>query len=162
MRFPDEIVALLLACTATLACADEGTAASRATAPQSAATPRQGVGSMKILLTINGQVLSATLDDSAAGRDFLSLLPLTLELEDYASTEKIAQLPRKLSTAGAPAGMTPSIGDITYYAPWGNLAIFYKGFTHSKGLVKLGHIDGEIQVLRGSGPLKARIAAGKD
>lgn len=118
---------------------------------------------MNIQLTMNGQVLSATLEDSAAGRDFLSLLPLTLDLEDYASTEKIAQLPRKLSTAGAPAGITPAIGDITYYAPWGNLAIFYKGFGHANGLVKLGRINGDIQVLRGRGPLKARIeVAGKD
>lgn len=112
---------------------------------------------MNIHLTVNGQVLSATLEDSAATRDFLALLPLTLDLEDYAATEKIAQLPKKLSTAGAPAGMTPSIGDITYYAPWGNLAIFYAGFRHSAGLVKLGRIDGDIQVLRTAGPLKARI-----
>ncbi|HCI3894513.1 TPA: hypothetical protein NO315_005733, partial [Pseudomonas aeruginosa] len=62
---------------------------------------------MNIRMTIDGQVLSATLVDSAAARDFLGLLPLTLDLEDYAATEKIAQLPRKLSTAGAPAGTTP-------------------------------------------------------
>lgn len=118
---------------------------------------------MNIKLTINGQVLAATLEDSAAGRDFFGLLPLTLDLEDYAATEKIAQLPRKLSTEGAPAGIAPAIGDITYYAPWGNLAIFYKGFGHANGLVKLGHINGDIQVLRGRGPLKVRIeAAGKN
>ena len=32
-------------------------------------------------LTINGQVLSATLGDNAVARDFLALLPLTLDLE---------------------------------------------------------------------------------
>ncbi len=118
---------------------------------------------MNIRLTIDGQVLSATLEDSAAARDFAALLPLTLDLEDYAATEKIAQLPKKLSTAGVPAGMTPTIGDITYYAPWGNLAIFYKDFGHSAGLVKLGRIEGDVQVLRGRGPLKAGIeAVGKD
>lgn len=118
---------------------------------------------MNIRLTIDGQVLSATLEDSAAARDFAALLPLTLDLEDYAATEKIAQLPKKLSTTGAPAGMTPTIGDITYYAPWGNLAIFYKDFGHSAGLVKLGRIEGDIQVLRGRGSLKAHIeVVGKD
>lgn len=114
---------------------------------------------MNIQLTINGQVLAATLEDSAAACDFAALLPLTLDLEDYAATEKIAQLPRKLSTTGAPTGITPAIGDITYYAPWGNLAIFYNDFGHATGLVKLGHIEGDIQVLRGQGPLKARIEA---
>lgn len=118
---------------------------------------------MNIRLTINGQVLSATLEDNASALDFFGLLPLTLNLEDYASTEKIARLPKKLSTAGAPAGMTPSVGDITYYAPWGNLAIFYKAFGHADGLVKLGRIDVDIQALRAGGPLKARIeGAGRD
>lgn len=118
---------------------------------------------MNIQLTIDGQVLTAKLEDSAAARDFAALLPLTLDLEDYAATEKIAQLPRKLSTAGAPAGITPAIGDITYYAPWGNLAIFYKDFGHAAGLVKLGHIKGDIQVLSGRGMIRARIeAVGKD
>lgn len=118
---------------------------------------------MDIRLTINGQLLTATLEDNAAARDFLGLLPLTLELVDYAATEKIAQLPGKLSTAGTPAGITPAVGDITYYAPWGNLAIFYKGFGYSSGLVKLGHIRGDVQELRRPGPLTVRIeAAGKD
>ncbi len=113
-------------------------------------------------MTINGQVLSATLLDDAAARDFLALLPLTLDLEDYAATEKIAQLPKKLSTVGTPAGMTPSVGDITYYAPWGNLAIFYRDSGYAKGLVKLGRIEGKFQILEARGPLKARIeVAGK-
>ena len=117
---------------------------------------------MNLQLTINGQVLAATLEDNAAARDFLALLPLTLDLQDYASTEKIAQLPKKLSTTGTPAGMTPSVGDITYYAPWGNLAIFYRDSGYAKGLVELGHIEGTVQMLEAPGPLKARIeVAGK-
>lgn len=39
---------------------------------------------MKIRLTINGKPTLATLDDNAAARDFLSLLPLSLTLKDYA------------------------------------------------------------------------------
>lgn len=39
----------------------------------------------------------ATLDDTETTKDFASLLPLPLTLEDYASTEKISDLPRKLS-----------------------------------------------------------------
>jgi hypothetical protein len=68
-------------------------------------------------------------------------LPLTLILEDYASTEKIAYLTRKLSEEGAPAGVDPSVGDITYYAPWGNLALFYRDFRYAKGPIRLGSID---------------------
>lgn len=112
---------------------------------------------MDIQLTIDGQPIAAIVADGPAARDFLTLLPLTLTLEDYAATEKVAQLPSRLSTTGEPKGMTPSIGDITYYAPWGNLAIFYKGFGHANGLIKLGHITGDMSVFRGPGPMKARI-----
>jgi hypothetical protein len=54
-------------------------------------------------------------------------------LEDYAATEKITYLSRKLSTANSPAGSQPSSGDIAYYAPWGNLAFFYKDFAIPAG-----------------------------
>jgi hypothetical protein len=96
---------------------------------------------MKIRITIDSASVSAQLEDNPSARDFASLLPLTVVLEDYARTEKITYLPRKLSTADAPAGVDPSIGDIAYYAPWGNLAIFYRDFGYSSGLIKLGTID---------------------
>lgn len=157
------LLALLLAWAAAPASAEDVVRVPRAKVAKSSATLRQEVTLMNIQITVNGQVLAATLEDSAIARDFASLLPLTLDLEDYAATEKIAQLPRKLSMAGAPAGMTPTIGDITYYAPWGNLAVFYKGFGHAPGLVKLGRIRCDIQMLRGQGSFKARIeAAGSD
>jgi hypothetical protein len=114
---------------------------------------------MKIRLMINGKAISATLISNGAAQDFLSLLPLTLTLEDYAATEKIAYPPRKLSTAGAPPGSDPSVGDIAYYAPWGNLAIFYKDACYAKGLIPLGRIDSGIEALGAPGPLKATIEA---
>ena len=57
----------------------------------------------------------------------------------------------------APSGIDPSIGDITYYVPWGNLAIFIRDFGYSNGLVLLGKIDGDIEALRVSGPVSATI-----
>jgi hypothetical protein len=101
--------------------------------------------------------VTATLTDSEAARDFVSLLPLTLVLEDHAKTEKISYLPRKLSTTGAPAGSDPSVGDIAYYAPWGNLAIYYKDFGYSNGLVILGKIDGDMEAFSAPGPVKATV-----
>lgn len=112
---------------------------------------------MKIRITIGEKVVTAALTDSEAARDFVSLLPLTLVLEDYAGTEKISDLPKRLSTQGAPAGSDPSVGDIAYYAPWGNLAIFYRDFGYSSGLVILGKIDGEMDAFGGPGSVKAII-----
>jgi hypothetical protein len=112
---------------------------------------------MKIRLTFDGKAVQATLLDNATARDFLSLLPMTLTLEDYNATEKIGYPPRKLSTAGGPAGVDPSVGDIAYYAPWGNLAIFYKDFGYSRGLISLGRIDSGVAALSLPGSLKVTI-----
>jgi hypothetical protein len=54
-----------------------------------AQTPPQA-NIVKIRVTINGTAFTGTLnDDNPAAKDFLSLLPLTATLEDYAATEKI-------------------------------------------------------------------------
>jgi hypothetical protein len=121
-----------------------------------AQTPPQA-NMMKIRVTIDGTAFTGTLSDNPAAKDFLSLLPLMVTLEDYAATEKIAYLPRKLATEGSPAGSKPSVGDIAYYAPWGNLAIFYKDAAYARGLVPLGRLESGSEALRERGPLKATI-----
>jgi len=110
---------------------------------------------MQIRIVVGGRALTATLDRSATAADFVSLLPLTLVLTDYASTEKVSDLPRKLSTQGVPAGSAAKAGDIALYAPWGNLAIYYNDFSYSAGLVRFGRIDGSLDILRQPGALTA-------
>ncbi|MDR3221192.1 MAG: hypothetical protein LBU46_04170, partial [Candidatus Accumulibacter sp.] len=66
---------------------------------------------------------------------------------DYASTEKIGGLPKKLSTLEVPAGYDPKTSDIAYDAPRGNLSIFYRDFRHSAGLVRPGRIGGSGEAL---------------
>ncbi len=105
---------------------------------------------MKIKITIDGNVFKATLNDGHAVKDFVSLFPLTLNLTDYANTEKVSDLSQRLSTSGSPAGCCAKVGDITYYSPWGNLAIFYKSFGYAGGLIKLGEIDGDMKLFTAS------------
>lgn len=102
---------------------------------------------MKLKITIGDKSVMATMYDNATAKDFISMLPLTLNLDDYAGTEKISYLSRKLTTQGATSGCDPDVGDITYYAPWGNLAIFYKDYGYASGLIKLGKIEGDISLL---------------
>ena len=113
--------------------------------------------SMKIRIRINGNEIAATLIDSATSKDFVSLLPLKLKLEDYGETEKISYLPRKLTTKDAPSGSNPSVGDVSYYAPWGNLAIFRKDFRYSSGLIKLGKVDSGLEALNLPGSIEVTI-----
>jgi hypothetical protein len=112
---------------------------------------------LKIRIDAKGAPIIVTLDDNQTSRDFIALLPLALTLEDHAATEKIGYLPRKLSSNDAPAGITPRAGDVTYYAPWGNLAIFHKDFKYSPGLVKLGSIRNGIDAFRATGRLSVTI-----
>lgn len=45
---------------------------------------------MKVKRTVGGRTITATMEDSAAGLDFLSRLPLEISLEDFNNTpEKI-------------------------------------------------------------------------
>jgi len=119
------------------------------------------VGNMKIRIKLEDKVLTATLIDSKTARDFVSQLPLTLTLEDYAETEKISDLPKRLSTEGAPSGSDPSVGDIAFYAPWGNLAIFYRDAKYANGLIILGKIDGDAAAFNVPGSMKVTIESVK-
>ena len=98
----------------------------------------------RISFTIGSATVYATVYDNSVARDLVSRLPLTLEFSDYNSTEKIAYLPdgsEDWDLSDAPTSCTPSVGDITMYSPWGNLAIFYRDFRLSNGLVPVGEFD---------------------
>lgn len=101
----------------------------------------------RIKLSFDNEEIYVKLDDNQTSRSFLEMLPLTVQFEDYNNTEKIAMLPEKLSLDGAPSGYEPQIGDFSYYAPWGNLSIFYKEFRYSNSLVKLGTFESGIEKL---------------
>lgn len=116
-----------------------------------------GESTMKIRFVFDDQTVTATLNDSPSVQDFVAQLPLTVELEDYASTEKIAYLPSKLTKQGAPAGVSSKAGDISYYAPWGNLVVFYKSFGYASGLINLGKIDGDLSRFTSGGSMKVTI-----
>ena len=103
--------------------------------------------SRKIVMKVDEQEIFITLNDSKATTEFVAMLPITLQFRDYNSTEKVSDLPRKLSTSGSPAGFDPSVGDLAYYAPWGNLAIFYRDFGYSNSLVLLGRLEAGIEIL---------------
>ncbi len=100
--------------------------------------------SLKVNIIVGDRTITATMEDNAAARDFLSRLPLEVTLNDYNNTtEKIFYPDPALTTEGVARGCAPMPGDITIYAPWGNVAIFCKNWSHSNDLIKIGRIDGE-------------------
>ncbi len=113
---------------------------------------------MTIRFSFADQDFTATLDGSAAAREFLGLLPLDLTIEDYSTNEKIARLPQRLtSIVDKPFG-NEAPGDLCYFAPWGNIALFHAGYRYSSGLIRLGRIDGPVTPLKVRGTFPLRIS----
>ena len=107
------------------------------------AVPARAQGTaMRLRLAFADQVFTATLEDTSSARDLLSMLPLDLTISDYSTNEKIAYLPRKLTEEGSGPFETEAPGDLCYYAPWGNLAMFHAPYHWSRGLIRLGRLDG--------------------
>jgi hypothetical protein len=52
---------------------------------------------VKISIKIGGKILTATLVDNQTARDFLSLLPLNLSMDDLFGREKYGTFPKALS-----------------------------------------------------------------
>lgn len=105
------------------------------------------VEKMKIKILLGEDEILISLNDNPSSRSLYEQLPLSVKVEDYASNEKIFHPPRELSTLDAPVGYEPKVGDVTLYAPWGNVAIFYKNFSYSKGLIKLGEVTSGVELL---------------
>ncbi len=116
--------------------------------PQSTAPTRTPVqeDTMRIEISINDQRFQATLDDSAASRDLVAQLPLTVKMSDHGAVEKTGPLPSPLSLIGQPAGADPDVGDVGYYAPGNDFVLYYGDQSYYNGIVVLGHLEGDAAV----------------
>lgn len=94
---------------------------------------------MKISIKSNNKTIVFQLNNSDASKEFLNQLPLKIKVENYASNEKIFYPLNKLSTSNTPLA-NANKGTLAYYAPWGNVVMFYKDFGSASGLYELGDI----------------------
>lgn len=116
-----------------------------------------GVNAMELSFEIGDRSFKQSFPDSEATERLAEVLPVTLSFEDYGSTERIAYLPQKLNVSSN-VSHNPQRGDLTYYVPWGNLAVFVKDFRHSQGLMYIGSLDEELlQAIKSSGEQQVTI-----
>lgn len=108
------------------------------------ATP---LGHSPISIAIGDTVIRAELWDNASAHDLVSLLPLSLEFRDYGGQEKLAELPRSLTLAGAPSGSNALAGDIGYYAPAGVIVLYYEDVGYFSGIVRLGRMLDDVALI---------------
>lgn len=112
---------------------------------------------MKIRFSFSDQDFTATLYDNVSARDFASMLPLEIEVSDYSTNEKIAYLPRKLNPEARGPFPNAAPGDLCYYIPWGNLALFHGDYVSTRDLIRLGRLDGGVTPLLERGTYMMRI-----
>jgi len=90
------VLAALAMALIPAACGADASAAPGSAAERAPSRPDP----MKVRLRIKDTVLTATLTDSETAQDFVSLLPMTLTINDLFRREKYGHLPRALSEGG--------------------------------------------------------------
>jgi hypothetical protein len=114
---------------------------------------------MKIRIEIGTKVVLATVADNATARDFVSILPLSLEMHDLFGREKYADLPKALSAKG-PSKNQYEVGDIAYWSPDRQLAIYYQQdgeLIPSPGIIPIATIDDSARAFHVPGSVKVSI-----
>ena len=86
------------------------------------------------------------LNESGAAQDLLEQLPLTVETEPFSNNEITFYPPEKLDTGNTPLG-SGEAGTLAYYAPWGDVVMFYAPCAPNSSLFELGRaVSGEENV----------------
>lgn len=109
---------------------------------------------MKISVKANGNTTVFELNNSQAAKDLYAQLPLNIKVENYSSNEKIFYPPKKLNTQNTPQA-DAQVGTLAYYAPWGDVVMFYGSFGSAAGLYELGHaVSGSEHIRKMSGTVR--------
>ena len=115
--------------------------------------------SMKIRLKVADRVVTATLIDSKTTENFISLLPLTLTMNDLFRWEKFGHLPRAISKEGKRTH-TYKVGDIAYWSPGPDVAIYYRHGGEEipdPGIIVMGKIDSGVETFDVPGSLRVTV-----
>jgi len=102
---------------------------------------------MKIRIKANGQTIIFQLNNSNAAKELYAQLPLGIKVEDYGGKEKIFYPPKKLNTEHTPLANSTA-GNLAYYAPWGDVVMFYQDFGKATGLYELGYAISGAEYIR--------------
>ena len=93
------------------------------------------------------------LNESPISTSLMEQLPLTVEIENYSTNEKIFYPPEKLDTRDSPLAKG-GIGTLAYYEPWGDVVFFNGDFRENSNLFELGKVvSGEEMICEMSGTL---------
>ena len=169
------LMILLLMAFPLSACGNSNIATSEKLAPRAKATDvnssnptkkadldveKKNDSGTKIKLTIADNVFTATMLDNATSREFLALLPLTVQLSDLSNREKYGSLPKAIIDKDG-RQTNYEVGDLAYWTPGPGVGIFYNQDgkpIKSGSIIIMGKIDSGVEALKNyDGTLKALI-----
>lgn len=101
-----------------------------------------------IRITVNDQVVTGVLWDNASSRSLIDQLPLTLTFTDLNRVEKVGRIPRPLSMEGMPEGDDPEPNEIGYYAPSGDLVLYYGDVGYWPGIARIGQFTSGLDPIK--------------
>ena len=114
-------------------------------------------------ITVNDRVLTAIMVDNSSAEALLERLeesPITIEMEDYASMEKVGDLGFSLPRNDRPT--ETAAGDLILYQGH-NFVIYYD--TNSWNFTRLGKIEGisasELRTILGHGDVSVTLSLGE-
>lgn len=98
------------------------------------------------------------LNDSPAADSLYEQLPITTEVEDFSTNEKIFYPPQELDTSGTPVA-EGGAGTLAYYEPWGDVVMFYDDYNENPSLFELGQVvSGSEEISEMTGTITIDIA----
>ncbi|WMW25653.1 cyclophilin-like fold protein [Methanolobus sediminis] len=118
---------------------DQNTIDNQSENEQNEAIQEEEETKMQISVQANGNTTIFELNDGNAAKDLYEQLPLTIDVEDFSNNEKIFYPPKKLGTTNTPMANAKA-GTLAYYAPWGDVVMFYQKFGSAGGLYELGNV----------------------
>lgn len=130
--------------TSAVAATSPAAASSSPAATQEEASP----GATPITITIDGTSIAATLNDSAAARDFVKSMPVTVPSIRNIDIEYFGAVASPLTETG-PFYDDVRPGHIVYYAPKDEVALIFEPTSSPGQLTKIGDITSDLSIFDG-------------
>ena len=99
--------------------------------------PAEKEETMQIKVTDGANEVIFQLNNGSAAASLYEQLPMTLDVENYGSNEKIFYPPKELDTSDVIEGACPA-GTLAYFSPWGDVVMYYAPFGSYSGLYIMG------------------------
>ena len=123
----------------------------------SSETEETDMESTQISVTCGDLQVVYALNDSPAAQSLLSQLPLTVAVEDFSTNEKVFYPPQELDTTDTPLA-EGGAGTLAYYAPWGDVVLFYDSFSTNSSLFALGEaVSGAEDISQMTGTITVEV-----